>query len=113
MTTSTADRSSWISSIAYRRTPNGERYLAVFVAPKHFPTCGGHSIPVAMLYGPAIPSWLPGLICAGNPKRDAGRSIGRAYNLLLKGKHPYQRVEGREAVNELRRMMAEGERSSR
>jgi len=84
--------SSWIYSIAYRKLPDGSTYIAVF-------TKGD-----AMLYGgdkTPIPSYLPGLISAGT----GSRSIGHAYHKLLKGKYPYQRIEGTEKVNELKELM--------
>ena|SRR5688572_31921185 len=97
--------SSWISSILYKRLPDGSSYLGVFVAPSNQPICAGERIPVAMLYGGPtnpIPPWLPGLLHAGTGKR----SPGLAYNRLLKGKYPYQRVEGSQAISELRRMLS-------
>ena len=103
-------RSSWISSIAYRSLPAGSAYLAVFLKtemsiddwanPNTPPHHNGK--PVALLYGPDIPSWLPGLLAAGTGKR----SIGLAYNRLLKGRHPYQRIEGVEKVAQLKEMMS-------
>ena len=93
-------KSTWIDSIRYKRTPTGESYLAMFLRERK----EGCTLPqrnVALLYGPNIPSWIPGLILAGT----ARRSPGRAYNKLLKGKYPYQRIEGRENVKELKEMM--------
>jgi len=96
MTTPTPT-SAWISSIAYRMG-----YLALFLRCEDI-----HDPPVALLYGPSledirpIPSWLPGLLAAGTGKR----SIGRAYNTLVKGRYAYQRVEGWKQVADLRRMM--------
>lgn len=94
--------SSWIASIAYLRTPDKARYLALFLKEKD-----GQEGKTALLYGPHVPSWLPGLLCAGL----GGRSIGRAYNKLMKGGRAqemglaYQRIEGREKVQALREMM--------
>src|SRR5688572_32389868 len=112
--------SSWISSILYKRLPDGSSYLAVFQEKciecqetgkeENFLTgwkctkckgTGKRKEPSALLYGGPvnpIPSWLPGLISAGTGKR----SPGLAYNRLLKGKYPYQRIEGSQAVSELR-----------
>lgn len=112
------DRSSWIETVLYKSTPAG-RFLAIFLRTEPGQT------PAALLYaGPpsALPSWLPGLLLAGIVKgRDETtgelrRSVGRAYNVLLKGREDrggrgglrYQRVEGRERVSELRRMMEAG-----
>lgn len=101
MTTHTANRSSWIQSVAFKRVGN-RTWLAVFIADEHAPTSPGYgTIPVAMLYGD-VPSYLPGLLVAGT----AARSVGHAYNALVKGKFPYQRIEGRERVQELRALMS-------
>jgi hypothetical protein len=81
-------KSSWISSIAYKRIGD-ESYVAIFLKDRN----------EAMLYGgpeSPIPSWMPGLLTAGT---------GRAYNKLLKGKFPYQKVEGRREVQKLKEMM--------
>lgn len=89
------ERSSWVSSILYKRTPDGQTYIAVFLKTEP------EDEPVALLYGgpeSPIPSYLPGLL-------HAHKSPGRAYNLLLKGKYNYQRVEGQEKVRELKEMM--------
>jgi hypothetical protein len=96
--------SSWITDILYRRVtgPDGHRqtFLALFVGRD-----------VALLYGNSmndaqvLPPWLPGLLAAGIV-RNGRRSTGRAYNRLLQAKgFTYQRVEGREKVEELRRLM--------
>lgn len=95
--------SSWISSIRYRRTPDGTTYVAVFLRSGS-----------ALLYGGAdspIPSYLPGLLCAGTPRKgeeDAAvyHSVGRAYNRLLKGKYQYQLIEDAKQVNELKEIMS-------
>lgn len=84
------DLSSWIEDIRYRRFPDGRAYLGIFLRPE----IGEGAEPVALLYGPEIPSWLPGLIQAGAGKR----SVGRAYHRLVKGRFPFQRVTGAEAV---------------
>lgn len=83
--------SSWISSIAYKRIGE-ESYVAVFLKNRS----------EAMLYGPNLPSWLPGLVQAGT----GGKSVGHAYHKLLRGKFPYQKVEGQEKVRELKEMMS-------
>lgn len=83
--------STWISSIAYRSLPDGSAYLAIF------PRDNSH----ALLYGPNTPSYLPGLLAAGTGKR----SIGLAYNRLLKGKYSYQRIEGESAIAQLKAML--------
>jgi hypothetical protein len=106
--------STWISAIRYRRTPDGSRFLALFLRR----TEPGDE-PVALLYAGdslSLPSWLPGLLSAGivSGRDEASgslkRSVGRAYNRLLKGRSDirYQRIEGRERVAELRRMMEVG-----
>jgi hypothetical protein len=89
--------STWISSIAYRAG-----YLAVFIAPDHCPNSQVGRIPVAMLYA-GTPSWLPGLLAAGTGRR----SVGLAYNRLLKGRYAYQRIEGAAKIAELRKLMTE------
>lgn len=110
--------SSWIESIRYKKLPDGSSYVAIFLKEeeKHCPSCKGRGcgrcygtgyvrIPTALIYGgpeSPIPSWLPGLIQAGT----GGRSVGHAYHKLVRGKFPSQRVEGREKVQELRRMMS-------
>lgn len=89
MTTSTPS-SKWISAFTYRRTSDGQRYLAIF-------TLGGD----AMLYR-GVPSHLPGLLAAGT----ARRSVGHAYHVLLRGKgYEYQHVAKSE-VGELKQMLA-------
>lgn len=105
------EHSSWIHSILYKRLDDGDSYLALFLR-----TEPGDE-PVALLYGPkyitehvksVVPPWLPGLLAAGIRKGECGhRSVGLAYNRLLKGRQDlsYQRVEGA-AVEELRRMLS-------
>lgn len=83
--------STWIKEIRYKRV-NGQTFLALFLKDKDKPT--------ALLYC-GTPSWLPGLVHAGTGRR----SLGLAYNRLVKGRYPYQRVEG-SRVHELRRMMS-------
>lgn len=83
------DLSSWIEDVRYKRFPDGRSYLGIFLRPEP-----GSSERVALLYGPKVPAWLPGLLQAGAGRR----SVGRAYNKLIKGKFPFQRVTGREAV---------------
>lgn len=88
--------SSWISSVSYLRTPRGDSFLSIFTQDGKALLYGGPGAP--------IPSWLPGLLSAGL----GGRSVGRAYHRLVKGKYPYQRIEGKERVRELRRLMRSG-----
>ena len=85
--------SSWISKISYK-----SGYLAIFLADR----------PDEALLYVNVPEWMPGLIQAG----EGGRSVGSAFNSLLKKKETlekygiqYQRIEGRDKVWELRRMM--------
>lgn len=86
------DLSSWIEEVRYRRCPDGRAYLGIFLRSE--PGTKSLAVPVALLYGPEIPSWLPGLVQAG-----AGKwSVGLAYNRLIKGKFPYQRVTGQDVV---------------
>jgi hypothetical protein len=83
-------RSSWIDAVGFIRIPATDtRYLAVFT------TAGA-----ALLYE-GVPSHLPGLLAAG----CGIPSVGRAYNKLVKGRYPYQRVTDDKAVSELRRIM--------
>lgn len=95
MTTSLHSRSSWIGSILYKSCPDGSQYVAFIL--KREP---GEE-PLAYLYGPQVPEWIPGLVTAGTGKR----SPGRAYHRLVKGKYPCQKVEGKEKVRELKEMM--------
>lgn len=96
-------RSSWISSILYKRCPDGHTYIAVFTRDKE---------PTAVLYGGPenpIPSYLPGLLSAGTPKKDERgyrHSVGRAYHRLLKGKYQCQVIKGAKQVKELKRMLS-------
>lgn len=89
--------SSWIDSIRYRALEDGSSYLAVFLKRED-----ARDAPTALLYGPQVPAWLPGLLAAGTGKR----SPGLAFNRLVKGKFPYQKVVGREKVRELKEMMS-------
>lgn len=94
-------KSSWISSIKYRERGG---YLAIFINNSHAPVCNGEPIPVAMLYS-NVPIDIYNMI-ASSP------SPGKMYNVVLKNKEiqdkyniQYQRIEGREKVNELRKLM--------
>lgn len=103
--------SSWIDSTLYKRLPDGSSYLAIFLRPGHGAQVlneGGilsrQDVPTALLYGgptSPIPSWLRGLVQAGTGRR----SVGLAFNRLVKGKYEYQRVEGKEQVEKLKEMM--------
>lgn len=95
MTTSLHRRSSWLASMLYKRCPDGSQYAAFIL--KREP----HQEPLAYLYGPNVPEWLPGLITAGTGKR----SPGTAYHRLVRGKYPSQKIEGREAIESLKEMM--------
>lgn len=89
--------SSWISTILYR-----DGFLAMFPLNRD-----GESTDYALLYGgptKPVPPWIPGLLNAGTGKRPC--SPGLAYNKLVKGKFPYQRVEGEDRVRELKEMMS-------
>lgn len=66
-------RSTWLSSIHYHRG-----YLTLYLADG-----------TALLYS-NVPSHRPGLIAAH-------RSPGRAYNLLVKGRYPYQKLTAEQA----------------
>ncbi len=91
--------SSWIDSILYTRTPDGATYLAVITAPR-----GTQNVPSALLYT-GVPSYLPGLLQAAL----GGRSIGKAYHRLLKGKgYTEQTVTGWQEVGKLKKMMKGG-----
>lgn len=82
------NRSSWIIGTDYR-----DGFLALYTADG-----------AAMLYGGPtgpVPAWAPGLVHAGTDRR----SVGLAYNRLIKNRYPYQRVEANR-VKELREMMA-------
>lgn len=87
-------KSSWIDSIRYKKLPDGSSYVAIFLKRDEALLYGGPESP--------IPSWLPGLVQAGT----GGKSVGHAYHKLVKGKYTSQRVEGKEAVQELRRMLS-------
>lgn len=91
------DHSSWISEVLYLACPDGRSYMAIFKS-----TPPGE-IPEAMLYGPNVPSWLPGLLQAGVTK-DGKHSVGKAYNKHVKGRYQYTSVKGRKEVAELRLM---------
>lgn len=94
--------SSWIDKVLYRN-----HYIAIFLKPSHTRPNRPNRPPTALLYS-NVPSWMCGLIQAG----EGGQSIGSAYNSLLKRADAqakygiqYQRVEGEERVRELERMM--------
>lgn len=90
--------SSWIESISYLKAPDGSTFLALFLAPRQ-----PQNSPRALLYA-GVPPWMVGLLCAAL----GGRSVGRAYNRLLKGKgYQEQTVEGWQ-VRELKRIMEKG-----
>lgn len=93
-------QSSWISSISYLPLPSpGQGWVAFFLHPKpRVNSCDDGE--TAILYGPDLPSWLPGLVTAGL----GGKSIGRAYHRLVKGKYKGQTITG-EKVDELKRLM--------
>lgn len=103
MTTPPSLRSSWISQVLYKSTPDGCSYLAIIL--KREPG----DEPVAYLYGPDIPSWTPGLLSAGTPKKTSKgvkHSPGRAYWRLLRERgFVGQKVEGKENVARLKEMM--------
>jgi hypothetical protein len=102
MTTSLHSRSSWISSLLYKRCPDGKSYLALILKTEP------DQEPKALLYGPDLPSWVPGLVAAGTPKGSGDEhyhSPGRAYHKLVKGKYQGQKVEGKEAVERLKEIM--------
>lgn len=94
-------QSSWISSVSYLPLPTpGKGWVAFFLHPK--PRVNGcDDGPSAILYGPELPSWLPGLVTAGL----GGKSIGRAYHRLVKGKYKGQTIKGQAKVDELKRLM--------
>lgn len=84
--------SEWITETAYRRVDMDGRKVGFLVLFLDKAT--------AMLYS-EIPSHLHGLLLAGL----GGKSIGSAYNKLVKSRYPYQRIEGAEKVRELRELM--------
>lgn len=79
--------SSWISSVCYLKGADGRRFLIFFRRDEDS----------ALLYAD-VPEWLPGLVCAGK----GGKSVGSAYNKLVKGKYPYQRVNAEEVKKLIR-----------
>lgn len=103
MSTSLSLRSSWISQVLYKSTPDGHSYLAIVL--KREPG----DEPIAYLYGPDIPSWVPGLLSAGIPKKTSEgveHSPGRAYWRLIRERgFKGQKVEGQEEVRKLKEMM--------
>lgn len=97
------DRSSWIEEVRYK-----DGFLALFLKPTpRSPQDRRWSPqPVALLYGPNVPSWVPGLIQAG----EGGRSAGSAFNSILKVRREemgiaYQKIEGKKKVQQLKEMM--------
>lgn len=110
MTTSLHSRSSWISSMLYKRTPDGTSYLALILKP-YTRANGCQSEPTALLYGgpeQPLPSWLPGLITAGRAGKGSSdkASPGRVYHRLVKGKYRGQTIKGEKEVNKLKEMMS-------
>ncbi len=102
MTTSLHSRSSWISEALYKATPDGSSYLAIVLKDSACPVgSDNRPIPTAYLYGPDLPSWVPGLLVAGTGKR----SPGLAYQRLVKGKYQSQKVQGETEIYNLRRML--------
>lgn len=77
--------SSWISSIYYH-----SGYLVLFL----------RSDDAAMVYS-GVPPWVPGLLAAGTGRR----SIGLAYNRLVKGKYTYQRIDKLSRIRELQQLI--------
>lgn len=101
-TTSTRRRSSWIDSVLYKSTHLGHSYAAFILKPSACPVDAHNKpIPTAYLYGPEVPSWLPGLIKAGTGKH----SPGLAYHRLVKGQYQSQKVQGQEQIDALKEMM--------
>lgn len=113
MTTPLSLRSSWISQVLYKSTPDGCSYLAIVLKSSSCPVdLQNRPIPTAYLYGgPGVdlPSWTPGLLSAGTPKKTGKgvkHSPGRAYWRLLREKgFKGQKVEGKEEVERLKEMM--------
>lgn len=108
MTTSLHSRSSWISSLAYKRV-GGVGYLVLFLKPRTRAN-GVQDEPQALLYGgpmTPLPSWVPGLIVAGNAKTNKGEtgSPGAVYHRLVKERYQGQVVRGKEQVSQLKEMM--------
>jgi hypothetical protein len=101
--------STWISSMAYKRTPDGSTWLVFFLRP--YKNVGGvKQEPRAIIYGgpgSELPSWLPGLIKSGRAKTAKGNidSPGAVYHRMVKEKYPHQTVKGQKMVNQLREMM--------
>lgn len=101
--------SSWLASMAYKRTPDGTSYLAFFLKP-YCRLNGIWSEPTALLYGGPItplPSWVPGLVAAGRVKTAEGKigSPGAVFHRLVREKYQGQIVKGEDKVKELREMM--------
>lgn len=99
--------SSWILDVLYKPTIDGKVYLAIFTHD------GDGRLDKALLYRgtkESLPSYLPGLICAG----CGGRSVGEAYNKVFKLKRAkgvefqdvdFQEIKGEFEVRKLREMM--------
>lgn len=83
-----------------------ESYLVFFLKPV-VKINGVKEEPKALLYGPNLPSWVPGLIAAGRVKTSEGEinSPGAAYHRLVKGKYQGQTITGKDKVKQLREMM--------
>lgn len=80
-----------------------ESYLVFFLKPV-VKVNGIEEEPKALIYGPDLPSWVPGLIAAGRAGGKVG-SPGRVYHRLVKGKFQGQTIKGKESVQQLREMM--------
>lgn len=109
MATSLHSRSSWISSLAYKSLPDGSSYLALFLKPRTRAN-GVQDEPQALLYGgptTPLPSWVPGLIVAGNAKTSKGEtgSPGAVYHRLVKEKYQGQVIKGKDKIRDLKEMM--------
>lgn len=93
--------------MAYKSTPDGKGWLVFYLKP-YKKINGIKEEEKAFLYGPDLPSWVPGLIAAGRVKTAEGEinSPGAAYHRLVKGKYQGQTVKGKENVEQLREMMS-------
>jgi len=89
--------SAWIERITYVRGGDGARFLLVW-------TLDAHRRPGDVLLYGGVPAWLPGLLKAGRVGEGttAQASVGAAYNRLVKGRYPYQRVSRRKIAKVLR-----------
>ena len=93
-------RSSWITGIGYRTTPDGHSYLAIFT---------NQNFAWLVI---DVPPTLPGLLAAGHvtAKDDGELSIGAAvHRLVLQKESEYtrQKIEGKEMWR-LRALMMKG-----